>query len=126
MSKKIKPEMLSDEIMKMMDEFKAATDNDVEASVGLVSKETKKMVISASPRRYGDYSKGWSVKKEKQGKGKTSVTVHNRKKPGLTHLLEKGHAKRGGGRVSGRPHIKPAEEFAVSKIESEIKRRIKT
>ena len=38
----------------------------------------------------------------------------------------KGRGKRGGGRVSGRQHIKPAEEYAVSKIESEIKRRIQT
>lgn len=123
--KKIKPEQMADEIMKMLEEYKDTTDSDVEKSVQSVSKETKKMVQGASPRRYGGYGKGWSVKKEVSSRGKHSVVIHNRKKPGLTHLLEKGHAKRGGGRVSGRTHILPAEQYAIKEIEAEIVRRLR-
>lgn len=34
------------------------------------------------------------------------------RKPGLPHLLEKGHAKIGGGSTSAYPHVKPAAEYA--------------
>ena len=122
--KKIKPEHLSDEIMKMLEEYKDTADRDVESSVQTVSKNTKKMIQAASPRRHGGYSKGWSIKCEANFLGKHSVVIHNRKKPGLTHLLEKGHAKRGGGRVDGRVHIAPAESYAIQEIEAEIRRRL--
>ena len=34
------------------------------------------------------------------------------RKPGLPHLLEKGHAKIGGGKTSAFEHVKPAAEYA--------------
>jgi len=34
------------------------------------------------------------------------------RKPGLPHLLEKGHAKIGGGSTRAYPHVKPAADYA--------------
>jgi hypothetical protein len=55
---------------------------------------------------------------------KLEVIVYSPSKYQLAHLLEKGHAKRGGGRTKAIPHIAPAEEKAVKELEDEIKRAI--
>lgn len=122
MAKKITVDQLSDEIMDALEEYKEMTDEVVQTTVDIVSKETKKIVQAGSPVQTGGYQKGWAVKKTSAKAGQVSITVYNRKKPGLTHLLEKGHAKRGGGRVAGQPHIAPAEQYAVSELENKIKR----
>ena len=49
---------------------------------------------------------------------------HSPKKYQLAHLLEKGHAKRGGGRTKAMPHIAPAEENAVKELENDIKKAL--
>lgn len=76
---------------------------------------------STSPTRSGGYASGWKASSKTGSEGLVSVTVHNAKKPGLTHLLEKGHAKwlwgrPTGGRVRAFPHIAPAYESAVKEL----------
>ena len=43
----------------------------------------------------------------------------------LAHLLEHGHAKRGGGRTRAIPHILPAQEAAEEQLMNDIERGLK-
>ncbi len=111
MAKKISADQLSSEIMSALEEYKKVTDEVVKTAVNSVSKETKAMAQAGFPVRSGGYQKGWAVKKTSEKTGQVSITVYNCTKPGLTHLLEKGHARRGGGRVAGKPHIAPGKRM---------------
>ena len=53
------------------------------------------------------------------------MTVHSKNRYQLAHLLEKGHAKRGGGRVEAKVHIAPAESYAISQLEDKIVKGLK-
>ena len=84
----------------------------------------KKDIQANAPKKTGAYSKSWTVKTTKETSESLELTVHSPKKYQLAHLLEKGHAKRGGGRTKAIPHIAPAEEKAVKDLEADIKRAL--
>lgn len=71
----------------------------------------------------GDYIKGWSFKVKKTPEG-WSAEVGNKDKPGLAHLLEKGHAKVGGGRVQGYEHIADAADKAFDELIEQIQAEV--
>jgi hypothetical protein len=93
---------------------------EVGAAIEEAVKETAQALAAdlreTSPKNTGEYAKGWAARKEGPGR----YVVYNKKKPQLTHLLEHGHAKAGGGRVEGRPHIKPAEARHAPQLERKI------
>jgi hypothetical protein len=69
-------------------------------------------ISETSPRRDGGYAGAWTYEEADEANGHVA-RVYNQNKPSLTHLLEYGHAKRGGkGRVPGIPHIAPAANRA--------------
>lgn len=111
---------LADEIMKGLTEYSDLTDESMKKAVRKTATSVKKEISANAPKRTGKYAKSWTSKKIKETSHSLEMTVHSKNRYQLAHLLEKGHAKRGGGRVSGRPHIAPAEENGVQMLEKLI------
>lgn len=124
----IKIDALAGEVMKLMEEYAADISADMKTEAKTVAKEAVKELKQTSPEgrgsKKGHYKDGWTSKVESERAENIGIRIYNRKKPGLTHLLEKGHAKRGGGRVEGIPHISTAEENAAVNYEKRLKERL--
>ena len=124
----IKIDALGAEITKLMEEYASEVAADTKAEAKAVAKQAVKELKQTSPEgpgsRKGHYKDGWASKVESENAVSIGIRIYNKKKPGLTHLLEKGHAKRGGGRVEGIPHIGPAEKQAVKDYERRLKGRL--
>ena len=128
MSKKCKVDQMTDVIMGYLKEFEEVTDDAAWDGVTETAKEAVKELRNAHPAgsgKYGSwdkkYNKGWTVKKTKRDK---TATVHNATDYQLTHLLEKGHALRQGGRTQAFPHIAPVAEKCEENLMRNIKRLI--
>lgn len=117
---RIKPEQLAKTVEKELDDYVKDTAKTVREAVQKTADDTVKELKATSPRKTGRYAKSWRQKTTKDTSSAKEVTVYAGRYQ-LTHLLEKGHAKRGGGRVAGIPHIKPAEEKAAEELESTIR-----
>ena len=116
---------LADEIMKGLTEYSDLADMEMKKAVRKTATAVKKEISANAPKRTDKYAKSWTAKKTKENSHSLEMTVHSKNRYQLAHLLEKGHAKRGGGRVSGRPHIAPAEETGIRQLEEEIERGIR-
>ena len=95
-----------------------------EEAVTEVSKEATKKLRQTSPKRSGKYGKGWASKVEKTATTAEATVYGKTGTYQLAHLLENGHAKRGGGRVNGNTHIKPVEEWAIKEVEKRIREKV--
>lgn len=129
MARKIRFQELEIEIVK---ELKAYSDEVAEGTIKAVknvAKDTVQLLKSTSPRDPRNtgvhYASGWTSKIEFESRDDIRIRILNRTKPQITHLLENGHAKVNGGRVDGRPHIRPAEQAAADKLEGAVKVVIK-
>lgn len=116
---------LANAVMKELDDYAKLVTEDMKEAVKKAGTSVKKEIQANAPKDSGAYAKSWSVKNMKENSHALELTVYSRNRYQLAHLLEFGHAKRGGGRVPGRAHIAPAEEAGVKQLEAEIERCIR-
>lgn len=116
---------LANAVMKELDDYAKLVTEDMKKAVKKAGTSVKKEIQANAPKDSGAYAKSWSVKNMKENSHALELTVYSRNRYQLAHLLEFGHARRGGGRVPGRAHIAPAEEAGIKQLEAEIERCIR-
>lgn len=107
------------ELHRTLEEYVQQVGDKADQIMEEAADEAASELKSTSPKDKGAYARSWTVKRVKFGRT-TSFVVHNKKHYQLTHLLEHGHAKRNGGRVAARPHIKNAEQNGFRKVISRL------
>ncbi|MFD1885582.1 HK97 gp10 family phage protein [Paenibacillus wenxiniae] len=110
---------LARDIMGQFTEWTETVTRSVDKKVKESAESLREEISTKSPKKTGAYAKGWAVKPQRSG-GQQKYVVHNKDRYQLTHLLEKGHAKRKGGRVAAIPHIVPAADKHIGKLVTDI------
>lgn len=113
---------LADTIETLLTEYTEEVVDEVYDAVFETAQETRLELRTTSPERTGKYSRGWRVRKVR-GANFVRAAVHNLHYRRV-HLLEKGHAKRNGGRVRAIPHVGPAGDAAEERLERRIRRAV--
>lgn len=132
MAKRVTADTLAGAIQDILEEYADDIQGNMDEITRAVGKKGVQALKSESASKFGTvpgqdkkYAKSWAAKYE-TGRLSTTVIIYNRK-PGLPHLLEFGHALRGGGRsghVPGREHIAGVEEKLVKEFEDTVRRSI--
>lgn len=112
---------IGNEIAKQVAIYTREVEESLEEIKEEVAKETVDHLKGLNhPKLTGAYAKGWRIKKDG-----SALVIHNKTNYQLTHLLEKGHVNRDGGRTEAIPHIGPAEEKAINEFISKTEKVIK-
>lgn len=107
-----------------LEEYADTAADTLKTAVKDAAKTVQNEIEANAPEDTGRYAKSWKTKTTKENASALEVTVYSKTQYRLTHLLEHGHAKRGGGRTTAQPHIAPAEQNGIRQLESEIRRKL--
>lgn len=113
---------MAEAITQSLGEYAELSNEVMKQSVTEVSQSVKKDIQTNAPVRTGKYKKSWAAKKVQENANSLTMAVHSRDRYQIAHLLEHGHAKRGGGRVQAIPHIAPAEQRGAEELAGKIER----
>ena len=116
---------LASAINEGLQEYATLAATGVKSAVSKYAKNVKEQIVAGAPTRTGHYKSSWVATKQEESSQSLQMVVHSKDRYQLAHLLENGHAKRGGGRVAGRPHIAPAEQMGEELLQSLIEKALK-
>ncbi len=119
-TERVRIDQMANAIMEGLQEYADFSSDELKDAVKKAGDEAKKDIEAGAPSKSGKYKKSWAVKVTRETSNSMEITVHSRNRYQLAHLLEFGHAKRNGGRTKAIPHIAPAEQKAVEKLEKEV------
>lgn len=120
--RRVSVDQMAEAITQSLGEYAELSNEVMKQSVTEVSQSVKKDIQVNSPVRTGKYKKSWAAKKVQENANSLTMAVHSRDRYQIAHLLEHGHAKRGGGRVQAIPHIAPAEQRGAEELAGKIER----
>ena len=124
MPSKVKIDSLASTVNEMLMEYAKVSTEDVKQAVKKTALSVKNDIKEHAPVDSGDYKRSWATKNTRETSHSLEVTVYSKDRYQLAHLLEKGHAKRGGGRTHALPHIAPAEAKGEKKLIEEMERSL--
>lgn len=125
MAKKVTLDNLPDAINEILSEYAGDVYDNLNVITKKIGQKGAEAVKNSAKQDFKGkkYYKGWGVTQYK-GRLYTTVVIHNKKQPGLAHLLENGHVKANGtgryGFYEGIKHILPVEQKLVAEYESEV------
>ena len=125
MGRTVRIDDLANVVMEGLQEYADLATDSMKAAVKKTGNTVKTDITANAPERTGRYAKSWRAKTTKESATALEVTVYSPTRYMLAHLLEHGHAKRGGGRVAAIPHIAPAEQRGAEELEREIERSLR-
>ena len=112
---KIKVDELSAVVELELENYAGEVRSGLVDAVKDISAQCLHKIRRASPKKTGQYAKGWRRRLNTSPRNPSAI-IYNDLKPWLTHILEDGYQKRSGGRVEGRPHIRPAAQEAAEEL----------
>ena len=124
MANTIQIQQLADEVMRGLKEYADLATEDMKEAVKNAGKTVRAEIQQTAPQKTGAYAKSWRTRPTKETANTLEVTVYSPTRYQLAHLLEHGHAKRGGGRVAARPHIADAGQKGEQQLERDIRQAL--
>ena len=126
-TRKTPVDKLGAEIRKILNDYEVEASGVVADAVRKVTTAGAKALRAQSRETFQTHSKekpyykGWASTLDTKKRSAQGI-IYNKDVPGLPHLLEHGHANRGGGRTPGRVHIKIIEDEVIKDFTKEVER----